>query len=682
MKRLIAASLFLVAMSWNIASAAILVYSPNGQFVPKTSVVSALTDADTANKHIVITTPNASLAAFVNMSSGRTIEFKDGGCIALSGSGGIGKLTYAEPEYFCAKGGGAHDDGPAARAAVTAVKATGGEIHFPKEKYLIGGATAGADGIKNGILVPWSGDFYGGRKAVKFTGRSQGTTLLAGDSSMAVIRAANPYVTLEHISIEGGVGTDAGQSKYAVWPNHTNVYGVLVAPEDITGTTVKSSSDFFSIKHGTVAWCTEGIFFKCGPNASSSSHHTIEQSKITDNTRNIAFDYPTDVGTLKNLVTEVRIVNSNITNGNVGVDCTGVAGLTLLHTKIENVNQYTSPLAIPTGLYIPDNFATGFSYGHNVMLIDTGIEACTRSMNNADRTTSFVNSNYNTAALGERLVTSWNKNGGEALRDGAEISSDSRQVQARAMDPINGTVAFEVSNKIGGTDGAFFTSYPFFFGGATTNSTVFRKATSLMKLDYDSYGGFTLMGDPNNLHTGNAVGHIGIGGADSVKIYGNQAGGYGNAAATIAAFSKDAGTNRSINAAGTINASGADYAEYLKRSPKCGTISKGDIVGIDSAGLVTDKYSEAISFMVRSTDPGTLGNDIFAEGEAEQIAFAGQVPVHVPGAHSGDYIIPVKHRDKIRGKAVKHPTFRQYMTSVGRVIKVEGGIATIIVKAP
>jgi len=76
--------------------------------------------------------------------------------------------------------------------------------------------------------------------------------------------------------------------------------------------------------------------------------------------------------------------------------------------------------------------------------------------------------------------------------------------------------------------------------------------------------------------------------------------------------------SKSINATGTINASGADYAEYIKKSLNCGTILKGDICGINSDGHVTDKYDEAISFVVKSTNPNLVGGDTWGTNAPEK----------------------------------------------------------------
>jgi hypothetical protein len=152
-------------------------------------------------------------------------------------------------------------------------------------------------------------------------------------------------------------------------------------------------------------------------------------------------------------------------------------------------------------------------------------------------------------------------------------------------------------------------------------------------------------------------------------------------------------TSRSISAAGTINASGADYAEYMTKAGDF-TIAKGDVVGINSDGKLTNVFEDAVSFVVKSTDPSYVGGDIWGCGfdndleglEAarqlvDRIAFSGQVPVNVLGAIPGQYIIPVNDNGAIKGEAVSNLTFEQYQSAVGKVIAIEDdGRARIIVK--
>jgi hypothetical protein len=166
-----------------------------------------------------------------------------------------------------------------------------------------------------------------------------------------------------------------------------------------------------------------------------------------------------------------------------------------------------------------------------------------------------------------------------------------------------------------------------------------------------------------------------------------------NGAATGYYIGRNGSTFRSINAGGTINASGADYAEYMTKADACGTVAKGEIVGVNIDGKLTDKFANSHSFVIKSTDPSYVGGDTWgvaldgseleaARQKVDRIAFSGQVPVNVTGATVGDYIIPVAGPDGgIAGEAVTNPTFDQYRAAVGRVWKIlEDGRAFVSVK--
>jgi hypothetical protein len=164
-----------------------------------------------------------------------------------------------------------------------------------------------------------------------------------------------------------------------------------------------------------------------------------------------------------------------------------------------------------------------------------------------------------------------------------------------------------------------------------------------------------------------------------------------NGAATAVRIGQNTSTSRSINAGGTINAAGLDYAEYMVKAGNF-EIAKGDICGIDANGKLTNVFSDAISFVVKSTNPSYVGGDLWGadlEGDelesarqtVDRIAFSGQVPVNVLGATAGQYIVPVNNNGAIKGQAVSNPTFEQYQLAVGKVIAIESdGRARIIVK--
>ena len=85
-----------------------------------------------------------------------------------------------------------------------------------------------------------------------------------------------------------------------------------------------------------------------------------------------------------------------------------------------------------------------------------------------------------------------------------------------------------------------------------------------------------------------------------------------NAAAAGAYIGKDSTTSRSINAAGTLNASGTDYAEYMFKADPSVTIPKGAICGVDINGKLTTRFADSITFVVKSTNPSYVGGDTWA----------------------------------------------------------------------
>jgi hypothetical protein len=106
---------------------------------------------------------------------------------------------------------------------------------------------------------------------------------------------------------------------------------------------------------------------------------------------------------------------------------------------------------------------------------------------------------------------------------------------------------------------------------------------------------------------------LGLGfGPGEFALFQAQKGQGGNGSTTVLWMNSAASTGRSINAGGTINASGADYAEYMTKAEGCGTIAPGDVCGIDRDGRLTRTFADAHSFVVKSTDPAYVGGDSWA----------------------------------------------------------------------
>ena len=209
----------------------------------------------------------------------------------------------------------------------------------------------------------------------------------------------------------------------------------------------------------------------------------------------------------------------------------------------------------------------------------------------------------------------------------------------------------------------------------------------------------------------------------TAKIYSADDGGWNSASAAMG-VAKYGVTGRSVNASGTINASGADYAEYMTKAGDF-EIAKGDIIGVNAEGKITNRFADSVTFAIKSTDPSLVGGDSWgfdetigvakpgnasverAPGESvgehskrmeavaawetaledarnrvDRVAFSGQVPCNVLGATPGQYIVPRDPGDgSIAGRAVTDPRLADYRRAVGVVVRVlDDGRAFVFVK--
>ena len=107
---------------------------------------------------------------------------------------------------------------------------------------------------------------------------------------------------------------------------------------------------------------------------------------------------------------------------------------------------------------------------------------------------------------------------------------------------------------------------------------------------------------------------VGRTGAARPCVYFNGSSGLGgwSDAGSVLYVGMNSGTYRSINVPGTVNTGGNDYAEYIFKSPICGTIAPGQIVGITADNKITDKWADAIMFSIKSTAPSFVGGDSWA----------------------------------------------------------------------
>lgn len=180
---------------------------------------------------------------------------------------------------------------------------------------------------------------------------------------------------------------------------------------------------------------------------------------------------------------------------------------------------------------------------------------------------------------------------------------------------------------------------------------------------------------------------------------------------------------RSINAGGTINASGADYAEYHRViEPLWGNVTPGTILGFNAEGTLTNVFADVVGrFVVKSTNPNLVGGDSWGEENSicmkynvepphmetdegyeerlsafnealeqeriqwDRIAKCGYVPVNiqVTSFDVGKYLIPADDNGNITAvlKSKAELTLVDYIDSFGIVLDVlEDGRALVEVK--
>jgi hypothetical protein len=190
-----------------------------------------------------------------------------------------------------------------------------------------------------------------------------------------------------------------------------------------------------------------------------------------------------------------------------------------------------------------------------------------------------------------------------------------------------------------------------------------------------------------------------------------------NAGAAALRLGKDNTTGYSTRNAGNTSAAGADYAEYrLLTSLLYGKVAKGDLLGYDAHGLMTNLFADVVGRVLpKSSDPSFVGNDIWnisanicaAYGVAEpgsstlsdgapdpdyeirleafnaaleservkwdRIALCGVVPVNLTGltaADVGKYLVPCAAADgTITATTVAKAelTLAQYIDSFGTI---------------
>ena len=173
--------------------------------------------------------------------------------------------------------------------------------------------------------------------------------------------------------------------------------------------------------------------------------------------------------------------------------------------------------------------------------------------------------------------------------------------------------------------------------GSLLVGTTTDNAVDLMQVG--GSGGFTPAGAQ-----GTALLRAGLSGAVETMVLRAGSGALLPAAASVMYIGQNTTTGSSIRALGNFNTPGNDYAEYIVKSAMCGTIAKGQLIGITQDNTVTDKWADAVMFAIKSTAPSFVGGDTWATSlgprPEAQAGPAPLPPARRPELIDGDLVTP------------------------------------------
>lgn len=286
---------------------------------------------------------------------------------------------------------GATDSSVGIATALAALRVMGGgELRLGRGVFLLNGI-AGADGILNGILVPYlSSNSFDAR--VQIVGDGKATILKAGSNTMIIARLSDSHSGIENVTFNGN-------SKSAVW-----ALGIL--PESVTQTTLVVNQNYNHCANFYISGCTEGIVMQAGPKAGGTDsgcwYNNISDYQVYATTRAVWLRAPANLasGCNANTFTRGRHGQSPMNTG-IQIDSGGGNEFFAVHN--EGVAAGVSPNSTPTAVKILSVDAWGTSNDNNIFY-GTRNEANTRDFDNGNASTCIFGGEWNAAKFGGAAV--------------------------------------------------------------------------------------------------------------------------------------------------------------------------------------------------------------------------------------------------------------------------------------
>ena len=290
---------------------------------------------------------------------------------------------YVSVKDFGAVGDGVTDDGPACRAAITAVETLGGgTVYFPAGTYRL--VKDPLDTLGNSALtltgsVHLVGAGVGGSNAIDVGAAQIGTTLTCGGASTVLIRVTGMYNSVSNMTLLNAA-------------SHANTSGIRLAPQDEAQTTTRSDVSYNTFDKLYVNNFDEGVVLRPGPRVGGADSYCYYNTFTNINYFNCRIGLwlkapPTQPGSGSNRNTFISMRFGSNYNGNTGIQLDAGDTCKFIACSFEGLQYGTSPNNPPSAIAIAYNTA---SYGAvDNMFYGTVIEACTRGVANLNDRVEF-----------------------------------------------------------------------------------------------------------------------------------------------------------------------------------------------------------------------------------------------------------------------------------------------------
>lgn len=254
----------------------------------------------------------------------------------------------------------------------------GGSLIVPHARYLLNGA-AGADGIKNGILLPFTGgsDTRATAISINLIFEDRDTTLVAGSNDMIMIRCSTSYSEISSFQIDEN--------------GKTGVIGLALIPENTTTPAANSQQSHNHIHDFHIGGCAEGIVLQSGDIGGAYYNH-IGPGQVygngaagnggTGNTRGVYLKPGINGASPPN---RNHFVSVRVGKANTGFHIESGDTNRFTGCSVEGITHGSLPNAVPTGLKV----GGGSQATQGSMFYGFIAESCTRDAEILDPRTQF-----------------------------------------------------------------------------------------------------------------------------------------------------------------------------------------------------------------------------------------------------------------------------------------------------